>query len=157
MKEQAVIHNTFVIERSYATTPERVFAAFSDPAKRRRWFAEGDHHEIEEFEMDFRTGGREHLVYRFRASTPFPGVALTNDAIYQEIVPNSRIVMSTGMTIGNKFVSASLLTFEFPETDKGTDMIFTHQGAFLEGSGGPEMRQGGWQTLFGKLAAEIGS
>ena len=28
MKEQSVIHSTFVIERTYPATPERVFAAF---------------------------------------------------------------------------------------------------------------------------------
>ena len=33
IEEQAVVHNTFVVERAYAVLPERVFAAFSDPAK----------------------------------------------------------------------------------------------------------------------------
>jgi len=28
-----VIHSTFVIERSYPATPERVFAAFADPGE----------------------------------------------------------------------------------------------------------------------------
>ena len=39
MKDRSVTHATFVIERSYPTTPQRVFAAFSDPAKTRRWLA----------------------------------------------------------------------------------------------------------------------
>ncbi len=41
MEQLSVTHSTFVIERSYPTSPERVFAAFADPAKKRRWFAEG--------------------------------------------------------------------------------------------------------------------
>lgn len=32
MTEQPVVHSTFAIERSYATSPARVFAAFADPA-----------------------------------------------------------------------------------------------------------------------------
>ena len=47
MEERSVIHSTFVIERSYSATPERVFSAFADPAKKRRWFVEGEHHDVE--------------------------------------------------------------------------------------------------------------
>src|SRR5258708_7893850 len=97
MEEQSVIHNTFVIEQTYPTTPERVFAAFSDPAKKRRWFGEGERHDIEEFEMDFRVGGAEHTRYRFKEGTPFPGVALTNDTSYLDIVPNRRVVFASTM------------------------------------------------------------
>jgi uncharacterized protein YndB with AHSA1/START domain len=50
MAEQSVIHNTFVIERSYPTRPDRVFAAFAEAAKKRRWFAEGKNHDVEEFD-----------------------------------------------------------------------------------------------------------
>jgi uncharacterized protein YndB with AHSA1/START domain len=33
-----MIHSTFVIQRSYPATPERVSVAFADPAKKRGWF-----------------------------------------------------------------------------------------------------------------------
>jgi len=155
MKEPSVVHSTFVIERSYPKPPAAVFAAFADTGKKRRWFGEGDHHTVEEFTMDFREGGGEMMRYRFGAGTPFPGVELTNEGRYQDIVPNERIVTASAMAMGGKRISASLVTLEFLTTEAGTDLICTHQGAFFEGSGGPEMREAGWRTLFDKLAKEL--
>lgn len=155
MKEQSIIHHTFTMERHYPVSPAKAFAAFSNPEKKKRWFGEGRMHDLDRFEMDFREGGAEHVHYRFGEKTPFPGVQLTNDSVFQNIVPDSRIMMASVMTMGGRCISTSLTTFEFLEADGGTNLIFTHQGAFLEGSGGPEMREMGWKALFEKLTEEI--
>ena len=155
MSQPTVVHNTFVIERSYPVTPERMFAAFADPAKKRRWFAESENYETEQFSADFTTDGSEHASYRFKAGTPFPGTSLTYRGSYQDIVANRRIVIASTMTLGDRRFSASLVTFEFLPTEKGTDLIFTHQGAFFEGADGPEMRAAGWRKLLDQLAAEL--
>jgi uncharacterized protein YndB with AHSA1/START domain len=155
MKEQSVIHSTFVIERSYPATPERVFSAFADPAKKRRWFVEGDHHEVEHHEMDFRVGGKEQARFRFKEGTPVAGLACTNDTSYQDIVPNRRVVLASTMTIAEKCISASLVTAEFLRSDTGTDLILTHQGAFFEGADDPEMREEGWRKLLEQLTEEF--
>lgn len=155
MPERSVVHDTFVIERSYPKPPDRVFAALADPVLKRRWFAEGDHHDVEEFAMDFRVGRSERLQSRFRPGTPFPGIVLVAEGTYLDIVRNQRVVTASTMTLGEKRISASLVTFELLATGKGTDLLFTHQAAFFEGADGPQIREAGWSALFERLAKEL--
>ena len=155
MEQQTAIHSTFVIERSYPQPPKAVFAALADPAKKRRWFAEGKNHDVERFEMDFRVGGVERTQYRFREGTPFPGVLLVNEGSIQDIVTDRRVVTVSTMTLGERRISSSLVTIELLQTESGTDLICTHQGAFFEGSDGPKMREEGWQKLFARLSDEL--
>jgi uncharacterized protein YndB with AHSA1/START domain len=155
MEEQTVIHSTFVIERSFAKPPERVFSAFAEVTKKRRWFADPETSEVEEFEMDFRVGGTERMRYRFKEGTPLKGMELTNEGRFLEIVPERRVVTASVMSLGDKHISAALVTIELLPTEKGTDLICTHQGAFFEGADGPKMREAGWRTLLDKLTAEL--
>jgi uncharacterized protein YndB with AHSA1/START domain len=105
--------------------------------------------------MDFRVGGKERARFRFKEGTPLKGIACTNDASYLDIVPNRRVVFASTMTLGEKCISASLGTVEFLPAETGTDLIFTHQGAFLEGADGPEMREEGWRKLLEQLTNEF--
>ena len=155
MAEPTVIHDTFVIEQSYPVPPARLFAAFADPALKRRWFAEGSNHDVEAFEMDFRVGGAERSLYRFKAGGPFEGVGLANEGLYLEIVPGERIVIAGAMTMAGHRISASLVTFELLADGAGTNLVCTHQGAFFEGADGPQMRQQGWRVLLDQLAKSL--
>lgn len=155
MKDQSTTHNTFVIECSIPQTPERVFAAFSDIARRRRWFAEGEHHEVEEFQMDFRVGGVELVRYRFREGTPIQGMVLESEGSFQDIVPNRRVVTASRMSLEGTCISVSLVTVELLPTEGGTNLVCTHAGVFFEGADGPRMREAGWRKLFDRLAAEL--
>lgn len=151
MSDLATVHGNFTIERSYGAAPARVFAAFADPAKKKSWFAASDTHEIEAFESDFRVGGTERLHYRFGEGSPFPGAQLTNDGIFHDIVPERRIVTSSHMALAGRTVSVALVTIELTPSDAGTDVTCTFQGAFFEGSDGPERRRGGWEALLDRL------
>jgi uncharacterized protein YndB with AHSA1/START domain len=155
MADQTVVHNTFVIERKYPHPVSKVFAAFSDASKKRRWYAEGHNHDVEEFTMDFRVGGNERSAYRMGPNTPFPGVPLVSEGVFLDIVPNKRIVQAAQMAIGGKRISATMVTIELRPTAEGTDLVCTHQGAFFEGADGPQMREQGWQKLLSQLEAEL--
>ena len=135
--------------------PGRVFAAFSDPDRKRRWFVEGESKQIESYDMDFRVGGKEHYASGFKDSHPLAGRTLKSENMYRNIVPNRRIIFTSTMALEENIFSISLGTLEFLPSEKGTDLIFTFQSAFLEGADGPEMREAGWRGLLEKLAAEL--
>ena len=144
------VHNTFVIERQYPHNPERVFAAFAEPAQKRLWYAEGDH-QIDEFDMDFQVGGSERYRYHFQEGHPIAGSGIANDGSYHDIVPENRIVMTTKMSLNGKPILVQLVTIEFLRTQAGTDLILTHQGTFLDWEGGPQMIEAGWRALLDRL------
>lgn len=155
MNAQLAAHDTFVLTRVYPHAPARVFAAFASAAKKRRWYAEGDHHDVEAFEMDFRVGGAERALYRFKANTPFPGRTFTNEGVFLDIVPDRRIVAGSAMAMGDNRFSASLVTIELVAEGAGTKLVCTHHGSFFEGADGPQMRRQGWERLLERLAADL--
>jgi uncharacterized protein YndB with AHSA1/START domain len=152
MSGRTVTHATFVLERTYDTSPGRVFAAWSDPAAKARWFAEAEDWEKSAFELDFRVGGRE--LYRGR---PKGGALITYEASYQDIVTDERIVYAYAMHVDETRISVSLATVEFTRTRDGTRLTFTEQGAFLDGHEVPGQRAQGMGALLDALGAELES
>ncbi|MFL5478387.1 MAG: SRPBCC family protein [Gemmatimonadaceae bacterium] len=152
MTKPSVTHATYVIERTYPVSPARTFDAFSDPEKKRRWFA-GYRAPAGDFEMDFRVGGRERTRSIIDGG-PHKGTVLTNETVYQDIVPDKRIVFAYSMLLGDRRISASLVTVELIPKGDGTSLIFTDQGAYFEGADGVEMRRQGWEQIIDRLEKE---
>ncbi|HXA00265.1 MAG TPA: SRPBCC family protein [Candidatus Dormibacteraeota bacterium] len=150
MEINRATHATIILERKFPVPPERVFAAFSDPAKKRKWFADGEGAKIESYELDFRVGGKEVTRMHF---PDFP--ACTNDTYFLVIVPNHRIVIAYTMTMNDHAFSSSQTTFELIPSENGTTLVFTEQAAFFEKSDGPKLREDGWRQLFDQLARTL--
>jgi uncharacterized protein YndB with AHSA1/START domain len=142
MSERSVEHATFVVERRYEASPERAFAAWADREAKARWFVDSDAY----LELDFRVGGRE----RSRGTAP-DGNAYTYEAIYQDIVPAQRIVSTYEMLLDGIRISVSLATAEFEPERDGTRLVFTEQGAFLDGYEMPARREQGMGSLLDSL------
>lgn len=154
MEQPKVIHSTFTLERSFNKSPEAVFAALSDPAKLRRWFAGENQNDVQEFTVDFSIGGEQLLRYRLKGG-PVDGQEIVNIGRFQEIVANERIVTVATMALEGKRFSASQVTYELLRSEGGTDLILTHQGAFFDMPYGPQMLEQGWRALMDKLTAEL--
>lgn len=155
MNHSYVTHSTFHIEKEYPHSPEKVFKAFSDPVKKRRWFAEGEGFVVDSFEMDFCVGGKETCLFRIQQG-PVAGQLCRNDSWYMDIVIDQRIVTAYNMILGGACISSSLSTIELQLSSGKTLLKFTEQAAFYDGADGVEMRRRGWQFLLEKLAQELG-
>lgn len=135
-------HGSFVLERTYDATPAQVFAAWSTAEAKLRWFGCNDAWVQTAYSLDFRVGGREHSN-----TGPKGGTRHIYEARYWDIVPDERIVYSYDMHLDDKRISVSLTTVEFQAVAKGTRMVFTEQGVFLDGFDTPAQREHGSRFL----------
>ena len=149
MSERSVEHATFVGERRYKASPGRAVAAWADPEAKARWYVDSD----AQLELDFRVGGRE----RSRGTAP-DGSAYSYEALFQDIVPAERIVYTYEMLLQETRIAVSLATVEFTLVGDGdTRLVFTEQGAFLDGHESPARRAEGMGGLLDALGEELQS
>jgi len=153
MTEPSVIHDTFVLERTYPATPSRVFAAFASKEAKDAWGDTGDISASEQAagaaEFDFRVSGHERFGFGYQ------GVSYTYDARYYDIVPDQRLVYSYEMHADGVRISVSVATIELAKTADGTALTWTEQGAYLDGFDGadaPRLREGGTSAMLDGLA-----
>jgi uncharacterized protein YndB with AHSA1/START domain len=150
MAKSSFVHATFVIERTLRATPAEVFNAFADPKAKAQWFAGPEEWESGPREFDFRVGGRER-----NSGGPKGGPIHRFECIYQDIVPNQRIVYSYDMHLDKHRISVSLATFALTPVGSGTRLVLTEQGAFLDGYDDAGQRESGMRQLIDALGAFV--
>ncbi|HEY3782071.1 MAG TPA: SRPBCC family protein [Fimbriimonadaceae bacterium] len=145
----AVIHDTFTIERTLKASRERAFAVWSNKDLKARWFAgPADVWTPVKRELEFKVGGKETVLGSFSQ-----GGSSHFDAVYMEIVDQTRIVYAYRMTVNGDLMSVSLTTVEFEDSGAGTRMKFTEQGAFFTGDAGDvKQRMVGSEMLVSNIA-----
>lgn len=150
MATQSAQHAIFTIERTFTAPPALVFRAFADPVAKAKWFGGPEEWDKHRGVFEFRVGGREQV-----SGGPKGGTKHTFDAVYQDIVPNTRIVYSYSLELDDKRISVSLATIEFAPSGKGTKLTLTEQGVFLDGYDDAGSREAGTRGLLDKLAASL--
>jgi uncharacterized protein YndB with AHSA1/START domain len=151
MTVRTVTCSTFTIERTLAALPSQVFAAFADVNLKTRMLASSDDEEVGEAfghtEFDFRIGGRERFDF-----VEEDGREMKYNALYYDIVPNERIVYAYEMYAGESRISVSVASIELLESEISTRLIWTEQGAFLDGLDTSELREGGTSWMIDNMA-----
>lgn len=155
----SVIHGTFTVSADLSAPPAEVFAAYAEPASRRRWFrmpgsGDGAHHE-----MDFRVGGQE-IARGVFAPTGERAERLEYHATFSDIVPDERLLFSYAVTVDDVRRWVSLVTIELAPRGGGTRLQHTEQYAFLsytaDGSQDTAHLRGGTRLQLNALAAALG-
>ncbi|HEX4564227.1 MAG TPA: SRPBCC family protein [Solirubrobacteraceae bacterium] len=147
MSNRSTAHATFVIERDYDAAPARVFSAWASLEAKNQWF--GPDGGGEDHVLDFREGGREH----FEAGGG--GDVYLYDALYEDIVPDERIVYTYNMHRNGVRMSVSVSTVELLAAGERTHLRYTEQGAFLDGQDTPAAREHGTREILDKLAGAL--
>lgn len=131
MKTSPIFHGSFAIERRYPVPPERVFAAWTDPALKATWFIGPPGWQLIERSLDAREGGSELLHGRFAGAQ---GRETKFTARFHHVAPAARLVYVYDMHLNGAHHSASLATVEFFADGAGTLQRFHEQVAFLDGT-----------------------
>jgi uncharacterized protein YndB with AHSA1/START domain len=150
MRKRSVVHDSFTIERVYDAAPATVFCALTDQTAKSRWFAGGEGWEMLERSMDVRPGGRERLKGRWAN-----GTVTLFDAMYFDVMPDSRLVYTYDMYMNERKLSVSLATIELLAEDAKTRLIVTEQGVFLDGCDDAGSRETGTGLLLDRLGASL--
>lgn len=152
MTERKLTHTTFALEREYKAPVEKVFAAFSDPEIKAKWFdAPSEEWQNVGSSLEFREGGHEYSEGHFGEG----GYVSRFDAYYHEIVDNLRIVYNYEMRVNGERLSVSLASLEFTPTGAGTRLTLTEQGTYFDDLDNTEQRKQGTEELLESLAKVV--
>ncbi len=100
--------------------------------------------------MDFREGGRETSE-----GGPVGGPTIMYEAVFQDIVPDERIITSYVMYVDGRRISVSLATAEFRAAGAGTHLVLTEQGAYFDGPEAATMRAQGTSEMLDVLGRSL--
>jgi len=132
---------SLTIKRRFNAPPAKVFAAWADPEKMKRWMGPGEV-TAPHIECDLRVGGRYRIVMRNPAGEEFDV-----GGVYREIVPNEKLVFTWAWKSMPE--RESLVTMTVKPDGDGTLMTLQHEQFFDEDA--RDRHNQGWEGAFVKL------
>lgn len=150
MTARSIVHASFTLTRVYDASPARVFQAFADEKSKQKWFAGPGNWTLLKRAFDFREGGHEHLSGRHDK-----GTVHAFDCIYHDIVPGERIIYSYVMHLDGRKISVSQAAIEIRPEGKGTKLILTEYGDYLDGYDDAGSRERGTSDLLDRLGKSL--
>jgi uncharacterized protein YndB with AHSA1/START domain len=130
-------------KRRFNASPERVYAAWTDPEKIARWFGRVDlKPETMRAQTDLRAGGRYRISFDNAAGEYFEV-----GGVYREVVPNERLVFSWAWHSTPERESQVTVTIKPDGT--GTLLTLHHEQLFDQAA--REGHERGWTGALEKL------
>jgi uncharacterized protein YndB with AHSA1/START domain len=144
MAVDTAVKPSLTLKRRLKAPPAKVFAAWTDPEKMKRWMGPGEIVAVR-VETDARVGGR----YRVEMRRP-SGEAHNVGGVYREIVPDEKLVFTWAWDVApGEEPHESLVTLLLKPDGSGTLLTLIHERLFDEASRAGH--EGGWNGALDKL------
>ena len=133
---------SLTIKRRYNVPPAKVFQAWADPEKLKKWMG-GDGFGCKLAEGEPRVGGRYRIIMQK------PGDPEEHDVsgVYREVVPNEKLVFTWAWRTTPE--RESLVTITFKPDGAGTLMTLTHEHFFDDAA--RDRHNQGWTMCLSSL------
>lgn len=141
MTTAAVVKPSLTIKRRFNAAPAKVFAAWTDPEKVKRWMSPGEVKMLSA-ENDARIGGR----FRWVMQAP-DGEHHDVSGVYREVIPNEKLVFTWAWISTPE--RESLVTLTFKADGDGTLFTIVHEQFFDETA--RDNHNKGWTSAMEKL------
>ena len=135
MATETATKPSLTLKRRLKAPPAKVFAAWTDPDKVKRWMGPGEV-KVLRAECDPRPGGR----YRWLMQNPASGEEHDVSGVYREIIPNEKLVFTWAWkTMPER---ETLVTVLLKPDGDGTLLTLTHE-QFADADA-RDRHRGGW-------------
>jgi uncharacterized protein YndB with AHSA1/START domain len=141
MPTQTAVKPSLTLKRRLKAPPAKVFAAWIDPEKVKRWMGPGEGKALSA-ECDARVGGRYRWVMQSAA-----GEVHDVGGVYREVVANEKLVFTWAWKSTPE--RQSLVTVQLKPDGDGTLLTVTHEQFFDEDA--RDRHQQGWDGALDKM------